>query len=421
MKRGNVPTTLPTSTGIGAPAAGAAPVNMGRSAAAQAPQAPQPIPFTRGSSDATFPDATVSIPSKQSAQINLQTNSFLAGLIIDVSAFTSGNSAAVAFAADGPFSAISQITLVDPANTPIITPITGYQLYLLNKYLGDTDCNYDAKLDPNYAAVTGTSGSGGTFGFRLAVPIENRHRDAFCALSNAAANQRYLLTINAGDLSTTGQSHVYTTAPTTPPSAISVSVTQRYWTSPPATITTAQGAAAVSQTPAGLGSMGFVRFEEHNEVAGGGAPQVQFNNVGEYISAMIFVLRNSSGVRDQTDWPATFNFWVNDFQMHSLGVSFWQREMARFHRLTAGGVNGGSTTASTPDPAGALDLGVYSLSPFLAGLFDRSDNFGPANQMLATAATTKLQIRGTTFGSGANTLEVITRTIRPVSGQALFA
>jgi hypothetical protein len=54
------------------------------------------------------------------------------------------------------------------------------------------------------------------------------------------------------------------------------------------------------------------------------------------------------------------------------------------------------------------------------GLFDRMENFQPAGQYLPTDSTTKLQIRGSTFGSGASYLEVITRMIRPVSGAALF-
>jgi hypothetical protein len=71
------------------------------------------------------------------------------------------------------------------------------------------------------------------------------------------------------------------------------------------------------------------------------------------------------------------------------------------------------------ETAGGLDNGVFVLVP-LSQLFDRTYNFAPANQYLPTDATTKLQIRGSTWGSGANFLEVITRMIRPVSGAALF-
>jgi hypothetical protein len=67
-----------------------------------------------------------------------------------------------------------------------------------------------------------------------------------------------------------------------------------------------------------------------------------------------------------------------------------------------------------------LDTGVFTL-PWLHGLFDNQENFGPANQYLPTDATTKLQIRGSTWGSTVGFVEVITRLIRPVSGAALFA
>jgi hypothetical protein len=56
-----------------------------------------------------------------------------------------------------------------------------------------------------------------------------------------------------------------------------------------------------------------------------------------------------------------------------------------------------------------------------AALFDRRFNFAPAGQYLATDATTKLQIRGSTFASGSSILQVLTRNIRPVSGAALFS
>ena len=53
--------------------------------------------------------------------------------------------------------------------------------------------------------------------------------------------------------------------------------------------------------------------------------------------------------------------------------------------------------------------------------YDVVANFGPANQYLPTDATTKLQIRGSTWGSTVGLMEVLTRLIRPVSGSALFA
>ena len=404
--------TVPSSTGIGAPGTAPAPASLSRSPMAASPSGAQAsaIPFTRGSTLATMRDALVTAVANSTNQVQLQTNAFLETLILDCTLTTAGNSATVAFAADAPFNAIAQIKLDDPAGQSIIAPITGYQLYLLNKYLTDTDCYFDPQLDPNYSATAGTVATGGSFSFRLVVPVEHRRRDALGALNNSAANQRYLLTVTTAS-SYGGTANIYTTAPTTPATNLSIQVYQQYWTSPPGVITTAQGQSQVQATPSGLGTVGFVRYERHNEVSGGGTPQIQLNNVGDYISQIVFVLRNSSNARIAgTDWPSEFDWWVNDFQVHALSTNDFQRWMARFYRYTA-----------AVGTAGGLDTGAFVLGPWLDGMFDRVENFIPANQYLPTDATTKLQIRGSTFGTNASYLEVLTRMIRPVSGTALFS
>ena len=148
--------TTPASTGIGAPGTAPAPANLGRSPMSSQPAPAAAIPFTRGSTLATMRDATRTYTAGQQDQISLQTNAYLEALIFDVTLTTAGNSATVAFAADSPWQVISQIKLDDPAGQSIIAPITGYQLYTLNKYLPDTECAFDPKGDPGYYATTST-------------------------------------------------------------------------------------------------------------------------------------------------------------------------------------------------------------------------------------------------------------------------
>lgn len=420
-------TAVPSSTGIGAPGTAPAPASLARSPMSSSPSAPSSaIPFTRGSTLATMRDAQRTYVAGQTDQIQLQTNAFLECVILDFSLVTAGNAATVAFAADAPWSVINQIKLDDPAGQSIITPISGYNLYLLNKYLPDVECALDPKRDPNYSAVTGAGATGGSFTFRLVLPVEHRRRDALGALNNSAANQRYLITITV----IAAFASLYTTPPTTPAPNLFLQVYQEYWTSPPATVQTAQGSSSVQPTPSGLGTVGFVRYERHNEVSGGGSPQIQLNNVGDYISMIVFVLRDAAGARDinagpqsatNQNFPGEFDWWINDFQVHALSTvgasavtattgmgGVWPRGMSRFYDYP--------NAVETP---GGLDNGVFVLHP-LGDLFDRQYNFAPANQYLPTDATTKLQIRGSTWGSGASFLEVLTRMIRPVSGAALF-
>jgi hypothetical protein len=370
------------------------------------------IPFTRGSTLATMQDATLTVVPSTTYQIQLQTNAFLENIVLDVAATTSGN--ACTFSMDSPWTFFSSIQLLDPAGQAIITPITGYQLYLLNKYLPDTDCAFDPIRDPNYLLATAT----GILSFRLSVPVEHRRRDALGALNNSAANQRYLLTLTTSALNTIGQGNLFLTNALTTAAVYTVNAYQQYWTSPPATITTSAGATQVQGTPSGLGTVGFVRYERHNEMNGGGSPQIQLNNVGDYISDIFFVNRLAAtyNLRDQASWPNPWAWWVNDFQVFALTVNDWQRWMARFYNFWSGIQVG----ILPPTLGGMLDIGVFTL-PWLHGLFDNQENFGPANQYLPTDATTKLQIRGSTWGSTVGFVEVITRLIRPVSGAALFA
>lgn len=398
--------SAPPNSGVGVGPQNPAPANLSRSPMASGPAgAAAAVPFTRGSTDATMDDATGTVGFSSPLQISLQTNAFLQFLELELSVTTAGNAAAVAFNADAPWNVIQSVKLDDPSGQSIIAPISGYALYLLNKYGFDAGCGFDPKTDPGFVLTTGTGATGGSFNFRVVLPVEVRKRDAFGALQNAAANQRYLLTIQTG-----ATTDLYSTAPTTLPTSITYSITQSYWTSPPAVIVSAAGQTSVQATPSGLGTVGFVRYERHNEVSGGGTPQVQLNNVGDYISNLIFVLRNSSGARDSADWPPVFNWYVNDFPVHALHASKWERDMARFYGYDR----------AAAEAAGGLDTGVYVMY-HLNGLFDHFDNFAPASQYLPTDATTKLQIRGSNFGSGAAYLEVFTRMVRPSSGAALFA
>lgn len=417
----------PSSTGIGAPGTQPAPAALTRSPIATSPSGAGGIPFTRASTLATMKDKTQTITFGNTAKWTLQTNAFLEALVLDISLVTSGNSAAVAFKADAPWILINRIALTDPSGESIIAPISGYHLYLLNKYLVDSECSFDPKSDPHYSAVTGTVATGGSVSMRLVVPVELRRRNALGAVNNSAANQRFRLTIN----SIATAAGLYSTAPTAEASNWKCQVTQLYWTTPPSSIKTKTGTVSAQKDPAGLGSVAFVRYERHNDVTGGGTPTFQLTNVGDTISQLIFVLRDATTVRDKytpptsatsANWPTTFAWWVNDFQVHAKSAygpagrtsargigGTWPRTMARFYGYT-----------KTYETATGLDNGVYTFTE-MVGLLDQSANFGTSNQMLPTDATSKLQVRGSTFGTHSKFFEVLVRIIRPVSGAALYS
>ena len=444
MATQNANVGVPQSTGIGAPGTQPAPASLGRSpmAATPAQQGAQKIPFTRGSSLATMQDQTLTAMAAGVQQtIKLQTNAFLEYIVLDVNivSVNTGTPATVKWQADGPFAVFGQagIQLTDPANQAIITPISGFKLAQLNKFLGDTDCQFDPAQDAGFymlptAANNGTGSAAATAGsanFRLVIPIEVRRRDALGALTNSAANEAMnlvLTPIASYAAGTDTANNLFSTAPFVS-TTVNVQVFQMYWTAPPAAIMANGTQVPTAGTPAGLNTVGFIRSERHNEVSGGGTPPIQLTSVGDIISNINWTLRTTTGTNTRdawtagaalnagyANWPAVFNFAVNDFTTLALGQNLWVREMSRFYRL----LNGISAVAGNP---GYLDAGVFSFGPYLNGLFDRSDNFSPANQYLATEAGTKLQVRGSTFGAASSYLEVDVRVIRPQSGDTLYA
>ena len=205
-------TATPASTGIGAPGNGAgtaAPADLARSGMSATPSGQaSSVPFPRASTLAVMQDKFLNaMVAGQSVPVTLQTNAFLAAIIIDVQIVAVNVTTAVLFNQDGPFNIFgaSGIALSDPANQAIITPISGFKLAQLNKYLTDTDLNFDAAKDPGFSMVptyannvagTGsTATNAGSASFRLVIPVELRRRDAFGALTNSAANEAMILTL----------------------------------------------------------------------------------------------------------------------------------------------------------------------------------------------------------------------------------
>lgn len=434
--------TVPQSTGIGAPANGPSPQSLAQSPGSAAPAAQaSKIPFTRASSLAAMQDKTLTaLAAGVPTQVSLLTNAFLAYIILDVNivSVNTGTPATVKWGTDAPYNIFGSagIQLTDPSNQAIVTAISGFKLAQLNKYLSDTGCNFDPARDSGFymlpSAANNGSGSSasnaGSANFRLVIPVENRRRDAFGALTNSAANEvMHLILTPAASFAagTDNESSVFTTAPFVS-TTLNVRIWQMYWTAPPSVIVSGGQQVPTALTPAGLGTVGYVRSERHTEISGGGSAPFQLTSVGDVISNINWTLRTTTATNSRdaytagsgldagyANWPATFNFAVNDFTLLSLGQNMWIREMSRFFNLT----NGISAQAGNP---GYLDAAVFTFGPYINSLFDKNENFSLANQNLATEPGTKLQVRDSIWGSASSFLEVDVRVISPESGATLY-
>jgi hypothetical protein len=353
-----------------------------------------------------FASSTVMTAATQPlGPFDIQTNGFLRYLEMLVTGTAAGNSASAAFntgTLDAPFNALQQLTLQDPSSEYIVNPYAGYELFLANKYMGIYEpAACDPRSDPNFSMTTGTGGTGGSFSFLLRVPLEDRVRDAFAAVPNSAANKNYRLTPMLAP-----SSSVYATAPTNEPT-VAIACTNFYWTEPPASI----GGSPTVPTPNGNGSVAYLDREVFTALTGQTNPTTIFKNVGRVYKNAVFVLRSnaSPSVRDSTDWPNPLSIWVNGYPLYYKPQPTWHSEMERFYGLGRGSL----------DTAGNQDTGVYTWHDLMIQT-GKVTNWGPADQFLPTVASTKVQLVGA-WGASASTLTVLQRTIKPVSGAALYS
>ncbi len=373
-----------------------------------AKKAPTPsVPFTRAArmkSQQAFntgPTALTAL-TQPINPIDLPPAGFLRYIELIVTGTTAANAAAVTFAADSPFNVISYLTVGNSAGDSIIVPITGYQLMLLNKYgaFSEDPPNCDPRAVNNlFSTTAGAGATGGSFKFKLRVPFEFDPRDAFCSLPNLAANKAYQLTMQLSP-----SALLYGVAPTTPPS-VSIAATMHYWTQP--NPTNAIGAEQET-APLGNGSVSLVRLQ--TPVVSQGDKLTQLTNTGNVIRNLIFTLRTAAGARTDADWSTLSQIILNNDPMFYLPIDEWTSLMSKAYGYTS----------AAKDAANGLDTGVYVLAQ-LNTQRGRVLCDGPRDQYLATLDATLLQIRNSSFGANASTLEVLSNEIKPVSGLALYS
>lgn len=312
-------------------------------------------------------------------------------------------SAGAVVAGDAPFNLVSSVTLTDATGQPIYQPISGYNLYLVNKYSGQGTLKDGAPLSrfnpqagPEYAfAATATTG---TAKFRLDLDLEMDAFTGYGSVPNLDANASLQLKIDVAPYS------VAFSGTTVSAASLSVRVGQWYW----APVGSQMGGVAVSQSPAGAGDYLETRYETQT-VSASAENTIPINNRGGLIKAIILVSR-AAGTR--TAFTAASNMGlVYDNNAIDEGITF--EEASDANRRVYGYTGADLTTSYAPLTAGVtpgLDRGVH-VFPFFA-------QSGGRDSWLNTRVGTLLQIKATP-GASATQMEIITQ-IAQVKDAAAF-
>lgn len=198
-----------------------------------------------------------------------------------------------------PFNWLDQISLFDVNGSPLISPMSGEQLFLANLF-GGYVYRQDPRDDPNFVGTIN-----GTFILRL--PVEISHHDALGALANQSAQTTYKLRYSIRQ-----NTQPFSTAPTTAPTTVRVRAILEAWSQPPATDPAGRPQMTV---PPRHGTTQF--WSTQTRPLSVGQNTITMNRTGNLIRNVILVFRNSVGVPVNTQLPDPFRLSVDARDVYS--------------------------------------------------------------------------------------------------------
>ncbi len=359
------------------------------------------VPFVRAAEEHREPFNDVSfalsaVATSLAGPYDIPAYGFLRGVFLQVDA-TGGNSAGVAvFQEDGPWSAIQEVQLFDVNGAPIFGPVSGYDLYLINKYGAYADAA-DPRTSP-YFAIQLTTGAGcGNFSFILRVPVEVSLRDGLGALGNQNASSTFKIRTTIA-----ASTAIYSTAPTTLPT-MRIRHLLDAWTQPPAT--DLQGNANATMPPA-HGTTQYWSKTIFNLAAG--QQTVRLPRVGNYIRDLIFIARdNANGTRTTggSDMPDPTSIFWDTRLLNAYPRGLWRHQMQQKY----GYIATSPETAAIQNNPNALDNGVF-VEDYL---HEFSGHAGAElrDGWLPTVQSTRLELQGSF--AAATVLTVLTCDVSP--------
>jgi hypothetical protein len=369
-----------------------------------APESGPRVPFVRASyqyREKIRADSVVLSTSQQTlTPVSITPGGFLRGVWIEVGPPTVNGAlgtAVLGAPTDFPFALIANVVLEDVNGQSIVGPISGYELFLANKYGGYLPQD-DPELNPGF---------GGTFAtpyFIIWVPVEVRS-DGLGALANTDARAQYRLIVTIDSSANILSTGTVTTQPTFP-----VTYWVDYWAQVEAHSMSGE---PQEQVPPGLGTTQFWYHEVPTVAAG--AQTVKHNRVGNAIRTIIYVLRNGAaagaaqpGNQRVSNFTDPIKLRMDNRTLFSESPNLRRRGiMGRLYFLT--GTEGDPAAIGQP-VKGILETGTLVL-PFSQDVgYDPSP--GDLGDWLETNEATFLQFEATLNATVA-TLTILTNDVAP--------
>ena len=264
---------------------GLAPIAGGAGAQAPAPV----IPFLRAAHEHIEPvqlaaiNAVIGANVVNSPVIGVPAEGYLRDIIMIVT--TSGGVAGSGvLAGDAPWNVLTQIQFLDTNSSPLFGPMEGYDLYLANKY-GHNAFASDPANGPDTAVASTNIVN---FAFIVRIPVEILANSGFGSLGNQNSAAQYRIRFGLNTLANVYSVTTGLTAPT-----VNVDLYMSTWTQPD-DVDPFGNPQAVSPPNHGTAQK-WTKNPGVPLVAGQNT--VRVTDVGNLVKTLIFVVRDSSGVR----------------------------------------------------------------------------------------------------------------------------
>lgn len=361
------------------------------------------VPFVRASYQYREKIRTDTVQLSTSQQtltpVPITPGGFLRGIWLELDNTINGalNTAVLGSPTDFPYAILASVTLEDVNGQAIVGPISGYELYLANKYGG-----YFPDGDP-----TVQPGFVGTFAdqyFTLWIPCEIRS-DALGCLANTDARAQYRLIITIDSQPNITSTGTITTQPT---------FTVQYWVDYWAQVERTNMAGEPNeQTPPLLGTTQFWTREVQTVAAG--AVTVKHNRVGNAIRNIVYQLRNgvaAGGAQPANQRVSNYNDPIKlrlDNRYLLSESPFLRRRGIAARLYDQSGPDGDPAAIGTPSDA-ILETGTL-VYPQSGGL-DYKPSAGDVGDWLDTNEASFLQFEDTLSATVA-TLVILTNDVAP--------
>jgi hypothetical protein len=334
---------------------------------------------------------TVSTSEQRLQAYQIAPSGYLRGVYLYVTCVTAGNAAATAFQENGPWNSLSVVRFLDTNSRPFIGTLTGYDVYILNKYGGYVFAG-DAEASAVYSAITGAGATGGSFTFVLYLPLEIMARNALGSQLNKSGAAQFSLEMF---LSTTAL--IYSTAPTTP-GTFRVRSTLMSWLDPEDT--DARGN-PVQQDPPYLNTT--QRWEKQAGIPrNAGDSTLRFQGIDGLVRMIVFINYRSGSTRTlgEGDFPDPASVkYEESFLIQSRIKDLWRYFVAAHYGYSAAN-----------EAANGRDAGVFPIFEFIQD-FERKPGNELTRTYLPMSSASNLELSGSWVT--ASTLDVLVNKVVP--------